>query len=678
LIAELLFYGALVITPTFTDNFEIYFGTNAAQARAAWISAATIFENNFSDNFRVNITVDAVLGASYPQQASIRIYHLDYSHLRSLLVADSKSDDDACSLAPAGSVNISDPVTNPHLWWISRAQAKAIGYLPDDLSDDGTTTFFVGNPYCFAGPIASNSYDFRAVVAQSISQVMGRFGISGYSIFNLESYTVLDNLSYGAAHTKAMGLGAGNAFSIDDGATLLQKWNDSSITRADSRDWDASAGKDAFSHFYVTGAVNPVTEIDLKVMDVIGYDRIALPSAPTLVSPGIPSSPGLIVPTLSPTFEWGSVLGAAEYGLYLRDVTIGTLVYSNDDIGNNASQTLPAGTLAVGHAYSWNMRARNSAGFSTYSRRLFFVAPGGTGTLPLTFPLTNLTPYTVTINAVFDHSMTNPYDKSLVYVTDFRNEIGYRYSGDPDPGAPPNGFRNQTNPGQPFIANGNYAGEGAHVGYLNSYLSYAGHPGYDYRAKFGTALHAAAAGIAHFPASVPGLPGNPADWGVLQIDHLDGYKTYYLHLSAFAVSENQSVARGVFIGRSGHTAPPGSEMPDHFHFEVQYYETPVDPYGWLGTAADPYTLNHQAITNVNLWGMDPPPVISGPTGGASTGGQFQFAVDAPGEQQVTIQASTDLILWANVATLTVTNGYVLFVDPTGSSHRARFYRAAVP
>ena len=97
-----------------------------------------------------------------------------------------------------------------------------------------------------------------------------------------------------------------------------------------------------------------------------------VPAAPVPISPGSTSSPGPTLTTLSPTFAWSAVSGATGYGVYVKDVASGVLVYNNDSVGNITSLVLPSGTLVAGHSYVWNMRASNSAGFSAFSAQYYF------------------------------------------------------------------------------------------------------------------------------------------------------------------------------------------------------------------------------------------------------------------------------------------------------------------
>jgi len=274
-------YGALVFTPTFTANFNTNFGANAAAAQAAWIAAANILSANLQDNIHINITVDAVAGTSVFGQSSTFLNSTSYANLRTKLVADSKTANDATALGVGGSMTVADPTGGT--WWVSRAEAKAIGLIADDLSNDGTTTFGAGNSFTFSGAIGVGTYDFQGVAAHEISEVMGRLGLCGGTIGSFpNSYSLVDDFSYTGAGVKATGNGAGS-FSINNGTTLLKTFNNASINGLDCRDW-APGTNDAFNQFSSSGVVNPISAVDLQVMDVIGYDFASPTPEPATLS----------------------------------------------------------------------------------------------------------------------------------------------------------------------------------------------------------------------------------------------------------------------------------------------------------------------------------------------------------------------------------------------------------
>jgi hypothetical protein len=267
--------AGLVITPTFTANFNANFGANATAAQNAWIAAANVFSTNFSDNIHINITVDAVAGTGVFGQSNTSLISTSYSNLHSHLVADAKTADDTTAVGPGGSATAADPTSGAGTWWVSRAEAKAIGLIADDSSTDGTTRFGAGNPFTFSGPIAPGTYDFQGIAAHEISEVMGRLGISGGTIGSTtNSYSLIDLFSYTGAGARGLGKGAGNQFSIDNGTTLLKAFNNAQSNGLDSRDW-APGTNDAFNQFSNSGVVNPVSVVDLRELDVIGYDRVS-------------------------------------------------------------------------------------------------------------------------------------------------------------------------------------------------------------------------------------------------------------------------------------------------------------------------------------------------------------------------------------------------------------------
>lgn len=67
-------------------------------------------------------------------------------------------------------------------------------------------------------------------------------------------------------------------------------------------------------------------------------------------------------------------------------------------------------------------------------------------------------------------------------------------------------------------------------------------------------------------------------WTVM-IDHLDGFKSIYMHMTNFIVSEGDFVTAGQVIGYVGSTG--GSTGP-HLHFEVRYNGAAINPMNYIG------------------------------------------------------------------------------------------------
>ena len=98
------------------------------------------------------------------------------------------------------------------------------------------------------------------------------------------------------------------------------------------------------------------------------------------------------------------------------------------------------------------------------------------------------------------------------------------------------------------------------------------HAGVDIQANIGTRVQAAADGIVEF-----------TDWQstfgkLVIVDHGNGLKTYYAHLSSFDVIPGQEVRRGQIVARSGTT---GRSQGPHLHYEVHQGGAPVNPYKYL-------------------------------------------------------------------------------------------------
>ncbi len=213
----------------------------------------------------------------------------------------------------------------------------------------------------------------------------------------------------------------------------------------------------------------------------------------------------------------------------------------------------------------------------------------------LSFPLAGQTPYTAQIISVFDHNMSIPYQPGNGIMA-FSGELGTALDRkEPPAGAGGDLYSFKKAEGTVYTLSGaNYVGTQA-TGQTT--LNYDGHPGYDYRAPAGTPVYAAADGFVSYPTSFPGVRYS-TQFHTLAIDHGNGYKTYYLHLSTYppdsvAPPANTFVHRGDLIGYSGSAGVPAA----HLHFEVQSNGFPVDPYGWQGLlGSDPYA--HQSPS---LW-----------------------------------------------------------------------------
>lgn len=125
------------------------------------------------------------------------------------------------------------------------------------------------------------------------------------------------------------------------------------------------------------------------------------------------------------------------------------------------------------------------------------------------------------------------------------------------------------------------AGTGAFIRPINGgYVScgfggYRGHSGTDLtmHGAYGKPVYASAGGRV-ISASYSGGYGK-----LIQIQHSNGYVTYYAHLSAMNVSAGDTVVQGQQIGRIGST---GNSTGPHLHFELRINGKAVNAMKYLG------------------------------------------------------------------------------------------------
>jgi murein DD-endopeptidase MepM/ murein hydrolase activator NlpD len=100
------------------------------------------------------------------------------------------------------------------------------------------------------------------------------------------------------------------------------------------------------------------------------------------------------------------------------------------------------------------------------------------------------------------------------------------------------------------------------------------HKGIDIDAPDGTPVHAPAAGRVLIAGMANGYGRE------IEVDHGNGIKTIYGHLSGFNVLAGQTVVKGQVIGYVGHS---GKATGSHLHYEVQIHNTAVNPHKYLRT-----------------------------------------------------------------------------------------------
>jgi len=103
------------------------------------------------------------------------------------------------------------------------------------------------------------------------------------------------------------------------------------------------------------------------------------------------------------------------------------------------------------------------------------------------------------------------------------------------------------------------------------------HAGVDISAGYGEPIHATADGVVDIAGMTNGYGRE------VMIDHGNGIKTLYGHMSGFAVSAGDSVHRGQVIGYIGLS---GRSTGPHVHYEVRIRNIPVNPHKYLRMTMD--------------------------------------------------------------------------------------------
>jgi hypothetical protein len=279
--------SAMTIVVTFDSTISANFGSNTAAFEAAFNSAAALYMAEFVNPIHVNINVTSVTGTGTLGMSSTSVGSVGWTTLRNSLVNDTNAGDTVKQTATGagGSITAADPSGGADTWYVSRAQAKALGLLPDDLATDGTITIGSGFNYAYTpGSVGPGQYDLQGVADHEISEVMGRIGFSGSNFNGGPAVSLLDAYSYRSAGARGLtDQGAGNFFSIDGGGTLLQQFNNATSLGGDTRDWCSPAAcsvNDSFNAFSSSGVANPVSAVDIQLLDALGYDPSSTSGVP--------------------------------------------------------------------------------------------------------------------------------------------------------------------------------------------------------------------------------------------------------------------------------------------------------------------------------------------------------------------------------------------------------------
>jgi hypothetical protein len=156
---------------------------------------------------------------------------------------------------------------------VPSAEAKALGLIsPTQNSLDGSIGFAgstSGYDFSPANGVTAGAYDFQAVAAHELAEVLGR--ISGISSTSPVWRTPFDLYRYSAPGVLDYGYNDAAYFSINGGLTDLKDFNNSS-SGGDRGDWATLTSiYDVSNAFISTGRPYNLTAVDLTALDVLGW-----------------------------------------------------------------------------------------------------------------------------------------------------------------------------------------------------------------------------------------------------------------------------------------------------------------------------------------------------------------------------------------------------------------------
>jgi len=264
--------SASALTINITYDASVTGLTNAAQVETAFATAAQLFQDLYTNEATVYITM--YWGPTGPFAGGINLGASDfllastsYSQIVSLLSAHRASIADTNSVA---SLPASDPTGRP--WFIPTAEAKVLGLVPaNQFEDDGDVGFATNVNYTFDpnNRTVSGKYDFIAVAEHEISEILGRATARldpnfGFLVYDLFRFTNSAERSFNPAATNAY-------FSVDNGATALRSFY-TNVSMGDIQDWKSSGTPDAYDAFVPSGHLLPISTVDITALDVLGYN----------------------------------------------------------------------------------------------------------------------------------------------------------------------------------------------------------------------------------------------------------------------------------------------------------------------------------------------------------------------------------------------------------------------
>ena len=251
--------------------------SNASAVKSAFNRVVADYAQSFTNPATINVNVSwgSVAGSALPSSAvgaSVdNLYgYFTYAQVKSDLTTFSAANPLDTALAKAVRSLPSTAPAGPSRYVVPSAEAKVLGLIsPTQSGADGSIGFagsslgYDFNPY---DGVTAGRYDFEAVAAHELAEVLGRLG--GINSATPSWRTPLDLFRYSAPGVLDYGYNDATYFSIDGGVTRLKAFNNAGS--GDRTDW-ASGTYDVSNAYISTGHAYNLTAVDLTALDVLGY-----------------------------------------------------------------------------------------------------------------------------------------------------------------------------------------------------------------------------------------------------------------------------------------------------------------------------------------------------------------------------------------------------------------------
>jgi hypothetical protein len=257
-------WANLVITPTFDSS--ITNDSNVTSIENAINTAISRYEADFADPITVNITFQESTSTPLGQSSS-SVGTVSYFSYLNALILDQKTSDDTLALAHLPSVTQFQMFFGTSNIDVKTANLKAVG-LGGSANPDGTITLntSITTPGGFG---SSGPFDLMSVTEHEIDEVLGL----GSALPDTTGNPLPEDLfRYTAGGARSFDTISGTqAFFSIDGTTDLAQFHQRNGDMGDFGDWQ-NAIAPRVQDWQATGGAAPALGVELRALDVIGYD----------------------------------------------------------------------------------------------------------------------------------------------------------------------------------------------------------------------------------------------------------------------------------------------------------------------------------------------------------------------------------------------------------------------